>query len=83
VRSGRRRGRRIELIGEGAQALGDYAIGAGAGFGKLSARLLLSVVNHFRGRLLGGLDDRGEALGGAAGKRAGLGWTFPRAHSAA
>ena len=76
----RRRCRWVELVGKRAQALGDDAVGAGAGFGELAARLLLGVVDHLGGGLLGGLDDRRQALGRAAGQRAGLRWAFARAH---
>jgi hypothetical protein len=72
--------RRIEFVGEGTETLGDDPIGARARFGKLSPGLLLGVVDHFGGGLLGRLDDRGKTLGRTAGQRAGLGWAFPRAH---
>jgi hypothetical protein len=49
----------VELVGEGTQAFGDDPVGAGAGFRQLAPRLLLRIVDYFRGSLLGRLDDRG------------------------
>ena len=82
VRLAARRGPswRIELVGEGPQALGDDPVGAGAGLLELAAGLLLGVVDHLRGGLLGGLDDRRQALGRAAGQRARLRWSLSRTH---
>jgi hypothetical protein len=70
------RSRWVELVGKGAQALGDDAIGTGSGLGYLPARLLLGVVDHLGSCLLGRLDDRCQALGGTAGQRSGLGGTL-------
>ena len=60
--------RRVELVGQLAQALGDDPVGALARLLQVLLRLPLGVVDHARGGALGGVDDRRQALRGVGGR---------------
>ncbi len=63
--------RRVELVGQLAQSLGDDPVGAVARLLELPLGLCLGVVDHAGGGLLGSVDDRARRCAASAAEDAG------------